>query len=59
MTLKLLKIFPSGRREVKEIQITNFYWDNHKFYYVPIKDGYASCCYLSLEQDEDIMELKI
>lgn len=59
MTLTLLKIRPSGSREVKEIQITDFYWENHKFYYVPIKDGYSACCYLTLKEDEDIMELKL
>lgn len=59
MTLKLLRIFPSGRRKVIELQIANFYWDNHKFYYIPIRNGEPICRYLTLEQDEDIMELKL
>ena len=60
MKLKILRKYPSGMTEIKEIEIETFRWrDNHTFEYVPIWNGYSICRSKTLEPYEDIVGLSI
>ena len=60
MKLKILKKFPSGMTEIREIEIETFRWDdNHKFQYVPIWYGHPIARFLTLEKDENIVGLSV
>ena len=59
MKLKILTKFPSGRIQIREIEIEKFDWDDHKFVYIPIEHGYSIHRWLRLEDYEEIVGLSI
>lgn len=60
MKLKILKKFPNGMTEIREIDIETFRWnENHNFEYIPIYNDHSICRFIELEYNEDIVGLSI